>query len=370
MNLFVADPGWSWWIIFYFFLGGIAAGAYFTATLIDLVGTDADRNVARAGYWIAFPLIVVCGILLILDLHRPERFWHMLVRSEVVHAALGKGWPWTGAGWSEAVHAPLLKIWSPMSAGSWALSIFGACSFLSFLGSLWPQGRLARWLRHGVIGRVLAVVGSLVGCFVASYTGALATATNQPIWSDTAWVAPLFLASAASTGIAAMILLARFTAAGPMVRHRLGDADLWAICLEAVVFALFLGSLSGLLGLVWHTPQGKVFVAGTAVLAVAVPLILHLFGRRLGQGAVTTAAVCVLVGGFVLRYGLLTTAPELLREGPALVHEQGAVDGRVRGGGPHFRISPEDGRERGGGSGADPGNKIDGEVEPRSKLFR
>ena len=29
MNLFVADPEWGWWIIRYFFLGGIAAGAYF-----------------------------------------------------------------------------------------------------------------------------------------------------------------------------------------------------------------------------------------------------------------------------------------------------------------------------------------------------
>ena len=34
MNLFVADPHWGWWIILYFYLGGIAAGAYFTATLI------------------------------------------------------------------------------------------------------------------------------------------------------------------------------------------------------------------------------------------------------------------------------------------------------------------------------------------------
>src|SRR5262249_8307341 len=28
MNLFVEDPEWGWWIILYFYLGGIAAGAY------------------------------------------------------------------------------------------------------------------------------------------------------------------------------------------------------------------------------------------------------------------------------------------------------------------------------------------------------
>ena len=59
MNVFVADPHWGWWIILYFFLGGIAAGAYFMSTLIELVGGDVDRRLARVGYRIAFPLIVV-----------------------------------------------------------------------------------------------------------------------------------------------------------------------------------------------------------------------------------------------------------------------------------------------------------------------
>ena len=57
MNVFVADPRWGWWIIGYFFLGGIAAGAYFMATLIDLVGRPGDRELARLGSLIAFPLI-------------------------------------------------------------------------------------------------------------------------------------------------------------------------------------------------------------------------------------------------------------------------------------------------------------------------
>ena len=40
MNPFVADPEWGWWITLYFFLGGIAAGAYFVATLIEMFGQD------------------------------------------------------------------------------------------------------------------------------------------------------------------------------------------------------------------------------------------------------------------------------------------------------------------------------------------
>ena len=49
MNLFVADPGWGWWIILYFYLGGLAAGSYFLATLVELFGSDEDRPLARGG---------------------------------------------------------------------------------------------------------------------------------------------------------------------------------------------------------------------------------------------------------------------------------------------------------------------------------
>jgi len=116
MNAFVADPEWSWWIILYFFFGGLSAGSYFVATLIELFGQDADRPLARLGYRLAFPLIGICGIFLTVDLERPERFWHMMFQSEVVDAALEQGWP--RGGWGTMLHAPLLKWWSPMSIGA------------------------------------------------------------------------------------------------------------------------------------------------------------------------------------------------------------------------------------------------------------
>ena len=95
MNFFVADPEWGWWIILYFFLGGIAAGAYFVATLIDLTGNEKYHALARTGYLIAFPLICLCGLFLTVDLERPERFWHMLLKSEVFYQARAEGWPST-----------------------------------------------------------------------------------------------------------------------------------------------------------------------------------------------------------------------------------------------------------------------------------
>src|SRR4051794_33433768 len=107
MSPFVADPHWGWWIVLYFYLGGMAAGAYFVAALVELFGNAEDRAVARTGFRLAFPLVAVCGLLLIIDLDRPERFWHMLLQSETVERALDEGWP--AGGWGTMVQAPMLK---------------------------------------------------------------------------------------------------------------------------------------------------------------------------------------------------------------------------------------------------------------------
>jgi formate-dependent nitrite reductase membrane component NrfD len=312
MNPFVHDPGWGWWIVWYFFLGGLAAGCYFLATLIELFGSPEDRLLARLGYRVAFPLVVICGVLLIVDLERPERFWHMVLQSELVHEALGEGWPL--GGWGRMVQAAMLKWWSPMSIGAQALGIFGVCSFLSFLGTFWPAGRLARVLDSHVVGRVFKVIGSIVGFFVAAYTGALLTATNQPLWSATDWIGPLFLTSAASTAIALLLLLGRTISAE--TRERLERADLWALAVELFIFLIFLASLGGVLPLALATWEGLLLVFGTFGGGVLVPLWLHLGFKDASRARGTTAALCALIGGFILRFGMVRVGPALLHQFP------------------------------------------------------
>ena len=46
--------------------------------------------------------------------------------------------------------------------------------------------------------------------FLGSYTGILLTSSNQPLWANTTWLGALFLASALSTGLATLILLAHW----------------------------------------------------------------------------------------------------------------------------------------------------------------
>jgi len=357
MNVFVADPEWGWWIIGYFFLGGIAAGAYFMATLIDLVGRRGqDDEISRIGFRIAFPLIVVCAVFLTLDLKKPDRFWHMLFKSEVVEET------WKNHSWGDLIHAPLFKYWSPMSIGSWALTIFGLCSFISFLGSF-----RSRHVTTGILHRCFQIIGCTVGFFVAAYTGALLTATNQLFWSDTPWVAPLFLASAASTGIAVMLLLA-----GPSVADsglvRLERADAWALGLEFLVFLIFLESLGSLFLPIWHTFSGKILIAGTLLLGLVVPLLIHLGGGLHQRSGIVIASISVLIGGFFLRYGIVNTAPELLaKSSQELV--QMTVRPPVEGIAFPWRFSPEQGRVPGQSLGADPGNRV-GAVVPRSKVIQ
>jgi formate-dependent nitrite reductase membrane component NrfD len=370
MNPFVADPEWGWWIIAYFFLGGIAAGAYFTATLIDLFGGDDNRELARGGYWIAFPLVMICGALLTIDLNQPQRFYHMLFKSEVVERALAEGWPENGDSWATMLDAVLVKYWSPMSVGSWALVIFGLCSGLSFLGSLWPAGLLSWLFRRSVFARLIQLVGCGVGFFVASYTGALLTATNQSPWSDSDWVAPLFLTSAASTGMAVLFLLATFRGQVPAASlRRLEKADRFVLLLESVVFVVFLVSLGAVIRPLWGTWQGKTLILGTGVVGLLIPLALHFrFGMERPENPLA-AAFFSLIGGLLLRYGILTAPPEMRKLGPAAFPAPGTVAQPSWG---ISGLSPEDGRAP-LDPGADPLNRPDPEdpsaVRPRSKYF-
>ena len=290
----VAAPEWGWLVVLYFFFGGIAAGAYFIATLIDLVGAERDRPIARIAYYITAPLVLLCGLFLTLDLERPERFWHMLIESN------------TGL--------PIFKYWSPISVGAWALLLFGLFTGASFLGVLAEDARfglgrlsgLARNLHQGPIGLIFQVIGCLFGFFIASYTGALLTATNQPFWSDSPLIGALFLASAASTGIAVLLLILSFRrAAPPDSVANLERTDRWAMLLELVLLVAFMISLGGLAPVFLFSGYGILLLIGTLLGGVLIPLFLQWRPRLLGSNGILLAAVLVLVGGFILRYAIV-----------------------------------------------------------------
>lgn len=281
---FTVSPEWGWLITFYFFFGGLAGGCYFLAVLIDFLGRAADRPLARLGYYISFPSLVISGILLTLDLNRPERFWHMLFEPHTLQ--------------------PVFKYWSPMSVGSWALLIFGVFSFAGFVGALAEAGSIrwqsARRLRPpGAVGSVLAIIGGLFGFYVAGYTGVLLAVTNRPIWSDTPMLGMLFVVSAASISAALMILLAdrlRWQVPGLAALHRI---DTWVIALEIVVLIGVIVSL-GAVGRAWLNWWGLLLFI-TVAIGMIMPLALYWRRAWFGTLNLAAAALLVLLGGFLLR---------------------------------------------------------------------
>jgi formate-dependent nitrite reductase membrane component NrfD len=291
-TFFSAPPDWGWLIVFYFFFGGLAGGCYFLAVLIDLFGRPEDRPLARLGYYVAFPCVVISGLLLTLDLTRPLRFWHMLIESNTFQ--------------------PMFKPWSPMSVGSWALFIFGIFSLISFLAALaednrlnWPAG--SKFRPPSVLSKVVAVIGGLVGFYVAGYTGVLLAVTNRPIWSDTPLLGMLFVVSAASISAALMILLAHrsgWKMAGVAALHRL---DAWVLALEFLVLIAVMISL-GPVFRAWVSAWGLLLFLGVIVLGMLIPLALHWRRQWLGDRNLTTAAALVLVGGFILRMVIVFSA--------------------------------------------------------------
>ncbi|HMF61440.1 MAG TPA: NrfD/PsrC family molybdoenzyme membrane anchor subunit [Vicinamibacterales bacterium] len=305
---FSASPDWGWFIVLYFFLGGLAGGCYFLAALIDLFGRSEDRPLARLGYYVAFPCVALSGLLLTADLGKPLRFWHMMIESNT--------------------YRPMFKYWSPMSAGVWALLVFGLFSFLSFLGALaedeprspdggrvrWPALRTigARWpvlsrLRApSGVGQVIVVLGAIFGLYIAGYTGVLLAVTNRPIWSDTPLLGMLFIVSAASTSAAMIILLAHrfgWTVPGLANLHRMED---WVITLELLVLIAVMVSLGPVLR-AWLNAWGLLLLI-VIILGMVAPLVFSWRRRQMRELNMTTSAILVLVAGFLLRVIIVFSA--------------------------------------------------------------
>src|SRR2546430_1753634 len=134
-TFFSGAPHWTWLILLYFFVGGVAGGAAFLAAVLDWVGGAEDRPVARSGYNVAAFGAIVSGALLTIDLGRPLRFWHMLFQSANFPALMFKGW-------------------SPISFGAWGILLFGLFSVLAALGGMAEEGRLHNPTLRAVGGAV------------------------------------------------------------------------------------------------------------------------------------------------------------------------------------------------------------------------
>lgn len=298
---FVQPPHWEVWITLYFFLAGIAGGSYTLATMLRLWGSPRDEATARVAFMWAFPIAVVCGILLTIDLGTPLRFWHMLINT--TPGALGLNF----------------KPWSPISLGSWALLLFSLFAFVSFLEVLTKRGN-----DRNVSGAMVVwnVLGSIVALFLASYTGVVLSVSNQPVWSDSYAIGGLFVASALSASAAFLALLSRFRADDALpTENRLELADSYFVILELIMIVAFFVTLSGA-GELWRETATPWVIGWILILLSFIPSLLALGGRgriryATSGGAIAasraaigtgTGAIIVIVGVLILRFVVIYSA--------------------------------------------------------------
>jgi formate-dependent nitrite reductase membrane component NrfD len=291
-------PNWEWWIVVYFFVGGIAGGAYFTSAIIELVGRPADRPIARMGYYIAFPLSLVSAVALIADLGRPERFWHMIVYSKTF--------------------VPDPKWDSPISVGAYALLFFGGFSFLSFLDALVETGRLPwaplREKYSGMPRMIYSILGGVNGFFLASYTGVLLAHTHLPAWANTPLLGALFVASGASTGMAAIALGLALTKVDVGESWaKLKQADNVAMILEIVLLVVLLVWLGSAAAPLLSGLNGILLIGGALLVGLIVPLAMQFRagfqGVKASVNVTLVTSLLILVGGFIIRT-VIVMAPQ------------------------------------------------------------
>jgi hypothetical protein len=181
-------PVWTWEVPAYFFVGGMAGAASPLATAARLAG---NGPLARRAALVALGGIGVSPLLLISDLGRPERFYRML---------------------------RVFKPTSPMSVGTWLVSLFGVSTAAA---TPWQLTGLTAF------GPAAAVTAAFAGPAVSTYTAVLIAQTAVPVWHEARRELPfLFAGSSLAAAGGATAALTPAAHAAPAQALAVGGAAL------------------------------------------------------------------------------------------------------------------------------------------------
>jgi len=264
-------PAWEDNIAYYFFLGGLSAGASLLGAGADLTGRPALRRGTRVS---ALGALGVGSYFLIRDLGRPERFLNML---------------------------RVLKPTSPMSVGTWILAAYGPAIGTAAVSELLPA-----WLRRSLPGRLIDDLARPAGLSaaalapaVASYTAVLLSQTAVPAWNESHEELPfIFTASAAASAGGLGMIVAPTAEAGPARGFALYGAAV------ELVASRRLESRLGIVDEVFQTGTAATQLRWAKRLTAMGAAGAVLLGRR-SRVAAVAAGAALLAGGLFERLGLL-----------------------------------------------------------------
>jgi formate-dependent nitrite reductase membrane component NrfD len=183
----------------YLFSGGVAAGSSLLAAGADLTGRPALRRTGRLGALVALGFSMVA---LVHDLGKPSRFVNMLRTA---------------------------KLTSPMSVGTWILSLYGpfaGAAAAAEIVDLLPVGARRGPLKLvSTLGRPAGLIAGLTAPPVAAYTAVLLSDTATPSWHEAFRELPFVFVSSAAAASGGLGMLASPTdQAGPARRFAAGGA--------------------------------------------------------------------------------------------------------------------------------------------------
>lgn len=186
----VKEPVWIWSVPAYFYVGGAAGAAQVLGAAVQLADRDGGADLIKKCRRIAAVGTSLGGLLLIIDLGRPERFLNML-----------------------RVFRPT----SAMSMGSWVLATSGPLATTSAVLAD-RDGAL------GAVGDIAGLAAGPAGLPLSGYTAVLLADTAVPLWQETRrTIPPLFVASALSSATS-LLEMSKLDASSRRVVQRLGIA--------------------------------------------------------------------------------------------------------------------------------------------------
>lgn len=279
---------WHWHIPLYLFLGGLAAGILFFASLYTILGKENKfiGAVRRAPVIVPFALVIGLGALF-LDLRHKLYFWQLYTTFRIES-------PMSWGAWTLMAITPLSVIWAALHLKEF------------FPGWNWKWNILKeaeQFLNKNKIYLAWAIL--FLSIILGIYTGILFSAFNaRPLW-NTSILGPLFLTSGLSAGAAIIILFSK----SKQERISFAKIDILLIGIELfLIVHMFMGFLAGsqvqieAAGLFLGGPYTAPFWVFVVIIGMVFPAILEFMELRKFHVPVVIPVVLVLLGSLMLRF--------------------------------------------------------------------
>lgn len=261
-------PEWHEGIAFDALLNGMATGLFMVAAIGELTSPAVFTPVSKLAYPVSLVLLLVDLAMLVLDLGDRSRFHHML---------------------------RVFKPRSPMSVGTWCLTIFSlpltfaaAFSLLSWMGINFESAR-----------KFAVILGLLPGFGSAAYKGVLLSTNSQPGWKDARWMGGYLTSSAILLGCSEMLVLS-VLAGHAQAAAILRSAFIMLLVANLIPLGLLFANLRPTFARLFTREQQWRTGLLAFVTAILIPLVLMILGDSLL--IVLIAVTSFWLGSLLIRF--------------------------------------------------------------------